>query len=86
MYSKILILNLLIVFVSSAASAGPANELIIPIVVNGLAEGSSHWRTEFTFLNLSDAILSGSMIIYDQNGNVQADVLSLFNLRTNEFH
>lgn len=55
-------------FTVKTAEQPAAQELILPIVVNGSASKSTHYQTTFTVLNLSSGTVEAKLQIYDQKG------------------
>ncbi|HEY3127833.1 MAG TPA: hypothetical protein VGL91_00095 [Acidobacteriota bacterium] len=55
-------------FSVKAADQAAAQELILPIVVNGTTDKTTHYQTTFTILNLSSSTVEAKLQIYDQKG------------------
>lgn len=50
------------------AQESAEQELIFPVVANGLFDDERHYQSTFTFLNLSDTTAAGTLAVYDDEG------------------
>lgn len=59
-----------------AAEDPVENELILPLVVNGIVRHPTHFQATFTFLNLSDSTIQGTLAVYDNQGALETGFLT----------
>lgn len=58
-----------------AAEPSVNNELILPLVANGIVQHPKHFQATFSFLNLSDSTVQGTLEVFDDQGTLQTNFL-----------